>query len=240
MRNSIERETDEEEDFLDDETELDDSPGFLRRHEKLVLSLGVLLVGMVGALAFRKSAPPLATTEVQQESLPPPPAAPPSLVPVAQPLASHLLGRIEPLAPQDPSDPTAEASEPWVGGSPLDQPAPPPDPSPIQPVSHQSLVPVPNPFAPRTPQAAADPESLDYRLHQVADGDTLAGLAARYLGSSGRYQEIFDLNRAVLRDPNVLPIGVELKIPRRNVPQVAQQPAVQTVPEAAPLVPIEY
>jgi phage tail protein X len=242
MRNTIEHDTDEEEDFLDDETELDEAPGFARRHEKLMLSLGVLLIGMIGALAFRKAPPPLTTTEPQQEFLASPPAAPPSLIPVAQPLASHLLGRIEPLAPADPQTSMTDASEPWVGGSPLDQLAPPPDPHAIQPVSHQSMVPVPNPFA---QQAQLDPDQLEYRLHQVSDGDTLAGLAARYLGSSKRYQEIFDLNRALLRDPNVLPIGVEIKIPRRDVPQVAHQVPtqprpMQTVPEAAPLVPIEY
>ena len=60
------------------------------------------------------------------------------------------------------------------------------------------------------------------RTHRIVDGDTLATLAQRYLGSSARAQEIFDANRNVLSDPKLLPIGAELKIPptdsRRSQP----------------------
>ena len=56
------------------------------------------------------------------------------------------------------------------------------------------------------------------RIHKVADGDTLARLAARYLGSSDRYGEIFAANRGVLSTPDLLPIGVELVIPPRQRP----------------------
>ena len=51
------------------------------------------------------------------------------------------------------------------------------------------------------------------RTHKVVDGDTLAALAERYLGSSLRAGDIFEANRDVLFDPQLLPIGVELKIP---------------------------
>ena len=51
------------------------------------------------------------------------------------------------------------------------------------------------------------------RTHRIADGDTLAALAARYLGSSERLMEIYEANRDLLSDPDVLPIGVELRIP---------------------------
>lgn len=53
------------------------------------------------------------------------------------------------------------------------------------------------------------------RTHKVVDGDTLAALAERYLGSSARAQEIYEANREALRDPMLLPIGVELKLPPR-------------------------
>ena len=49
--------------------------------------------------------------------------------------------------------------------------------------------------------------------HRVIDGDTLPSLAQRYLGSPTRAREIFDANRDVLSDPELLPIGAELKIP---------------------------
>jgi nucleoid-associated protein YgaU len=54
------------------------------------------------------------------------------------------------------------------------------------------------------------------QVHKIVDGDTLEALAARYLGSSARAMEIFQANRDVLADPELLPIGVELKIPARG------------------------
>jgi nucleoid-associated protein YgaU len=51
------------------------------------------------------------------------------------------------------------------------------------------------------------------RTHRIVDGDSLAMLAERYLGSAARAREIFDANRDVLPDPELLPIGAELKIP---------------------------
>jgi len=53
------------------------------------------------------------------------------------------------------------------------------------------------------------------RVHKIVDGDTLRDLAQLYLGSADRAMEIFHANRDVLTDQNLLPIGVELKIPRK-------------------------
>lgn len=52
-------------------------------------------------------------------------------------------------------------------------------------------------------------------MHVVADGDSLEKLAALYLNDPHRGKEIFELNRGILSDPNLLPIGAELKIPDR-------------------------
>ena len=85
-----------------------------------------------------------------------------------------------------------------------------------------------------TPQATANPlsrvespaadQSLDSsageplpiptpRFHVVVDGDTLASIAARYLGNADRASDIFLLNREVLDDPQLLPIGQQLALP---------------------------
>lgn len=64
------------------------------------------------------------------------------------------------------------------------------------------------------PIATADEDAT--RAHTIVDGDTLASLAQRYLGSAVRADEIYQANRQVLAAPNLLPIGVELKIPPRN------------------------
>lgn len=53
------------------------------------------------------------------------------------------------------------------------------------------------------------------RTHTVVDGDTLESLAQRYYGSAARADDIYRANRDVLSDPNLLPIGVELKLPGR-------------------------
>ena len=60
---------------------------------------------------------------------------------------------------------------------------------------------------------ATTPSSV--RTHIIIDGDSLPRLAARYLDNPKRDQEIFQLNQGVLTDPELLPIGLELKIPPR-------------------------
>ena len=62
-------------------------------------------------------------------------------------------------------------------------------------------------------------------MHVIVDGDTLARLAGRYLDDPRRSGEIFEANRAVLADPELLPIGAELVIPdKRAVARSAPGP----------------
>ncbi len=66
-----------------------------------------------------------------------------------------------------------------------------------------------------TSLAAMPPErAAPLQTHKIVDGDTLPALAERYLGSASRANEIFDANRGVLSDPNILRIGAVLRIPR--------------------------
>ena len=60
------------------------------------------------------------------------------------------------------------------------------------------------------------PETEEPRSHIVVDGDSLAKLAGRYLDDPHRAAEIYELNRHVLTNPELLPIGVELAIPSRS------------------------
>jgi nucleoid-associated protein YgaU len=53
------------------------------------------------------------------------------------------------------------------------------------------------------------------RAHIFVDGDSLAKLAGRYLDDPRRAAEIYELNRHLLSDPQLLPIGTELIIPSR-------------------------
>jgi nucleoid-associated protein YgaU len=67
---------------------------------------------------------------------------------------------------------------------------------------------------PLLPVQEGPPTEKGLRIHKIVDGDTLPALAARYLGSPEKAMEIFKANRELLSDPDLLPIGGELKIPQ--------------------------
>ena len=60
------------------------------------------------------------------------------------------------------------------------------------------------------------------RVHVVQDGDSLERLAQRYYGSERYAAFLYSVNQAVLRSPQLLPIGVSLRIP-------AHPPALSSV-----------
>lgn len=75
------------------------------------------------------------------------------------------------------------------------------------------------PGLPRSdPQSELKPESktpVKTATYTVKAGDTLASIARRKLGSAGKVQDLIDLNRSTLSDPDDLKIGMVLKIPSR-------------------------
>lgn len=113
-----------------------------------------------------------------------------------------------------PESPIAEAS---TGFEELNSPAPPKISSAYRPLLESS-----NPTPIRAvPAEAARPENREARkltepseivYHRIRDGDTLQSIAARYLGDSKRYLEIYNLNREKLPSDKVLPLNVVLKV----------------------------
>jgi hypothetical protein len=85
----------------------------------------------------------------------------------------------------------------------------------LQPLESEPAAEIAEPLELRPAAEGAGGESGP-RAHLIVDGDTLSKLAASYLGSSERYLEIFNANRDVLKRPDLLPIGVSLKIPPRG------------------------
>jgi hypothetical protein len=79
-------------------------------------------------------------------------------------------------------------------------------------------------LAPNVPSDRLD----TLRVHYVEQGDTLSELASRYLGSSARYREIFEINRQVLRNPNDLRVGMRLRIPEPGGPELRSRSAART------------
>lgn len=66
----------------------------------------------------------------------------------------------------------------------------------------------------------ATPAAAVMARHTVERRDTLRGLALRYYGSADLASNIFDANRHVLDDPNVLHIGTILDIPVIDAPNL--------------------
>jgi hypothetical protein len=71
-------------------------------------------------------------------------------------------------------------------------------------------------------------ESRLFRTHIVVDGDSLAKLADRYLDDPQLANDIYELNRGVLTSPDLLPIGVELRIPERHMARATSAAATTT------------
>jgi len=62
------------------------------------------------------------------------------------------------------------------------------------------------------PAPAAPAEAA--QIHVVVAGDTLSALAKKYYGKPGMYMKIFEANRDLLSDPNLIKVGQKLRIPQ--------------------------
>jgi nucleoid-associated protein YgaU len=63
---------------------------------------------------------------------------------------------------------------------------------------------------------AAEPASPKVVMHKVKPNDSLTRLARRFLGDEKAWREIYELNKASIKNPNVLLVGQTLKIPVRQ------------------------
>jgi len=62
------------------------------------------------------------------------------------------------------------------------------------------------------PAPAPAPEPAE-RIYEVVAGDTLGAIAQRYYGQAGQYMKIFEANRDILDNPDLIKVGQKLKIP---------------------------
>ncbi len=63
------------------------------------------------------------------------------------------------------------------------------------------------------PAAAADEEEPG-EYYTIQSGDTLSGIAKKYLGNAMAYTKIFEANREVIKDPNKIYPGQKIFIPK--------------------------
>ncbi len=62
----------------------------------------------------------------------------------------------------------------------------------------------------------APPIAGEYGTYQIKPGDCLTEIAQRLLGSSKQWQRLYELNREVIRDPDEIPVGAVIKLPRSH------------------------
>lgn len=214
---------------------------------KLALAMLLLVGGAVGAFMFRK-APTAADASGDTLTAGPPSRVELPLEAGEEPeVAPHLVGRIDTLDAAD----TAPGAGPWhadtnsgdrLAGDPLASDLMPgADDMPAAAPWHQSErsggIPGRRTSARSGSAAEAGNRGPLPRTHRIVDGDTLSGLATKYLGRADRFGEIYEANRDVLRSPDVLPLGAMLKIPSAEEPppmQIGPMVPLSTTPAAAP------
>jgi nucleoid-associated protein YgaU len=198
------------------------------RGARIVLACVVLVGGILLAMPFRRPARP----DVRPEPSRRPQAAlgEQNAAGVGELLPpARTTVQIEPAVTRPPGS----FSPPARRSTASDGMAPPPELPKVYPRSDSEAEDSAYPWAEADSPGveASDPEA---RTHKIVDGDTLANVAERYLGDPGREWEIYEANRNRLENPNLLPIGLELKIPPR-----LREPAPEAGPSPEPsLVPI--
>ena len=61
----------------------------------------------------------------------------------------------------------------------------------------------------KAPEPAVEPE-----YYVIKSGDTLWGIASKFLGNGSKYPEIFEANREVIEDPDKIFVGQKIRIPK--------------------------
>ena len=60
-------------------------------------------------------------------------------------------------------------------------------------------------------QAPPIQDKVEYYI--IKKGDTLSAIAKQFLGNANDYPKIFEANREVIRDPNLIFVGQKIRIP---------------------------
>jgi hypothetical protein len=197
----------------------------MSRDQQIGLAMGILLVGAVAAFFFRHDDPPA-------RKLPSLKTAADLDRAIAERQHVPYLPEEEPEQDPTPNRTTADLLETADAGLVPDPIAVEGDGTAAALVSSQSDIAIPS-------------REL---FHIVRNGDTLSSIALQHLGSTARYQEVFEANRDRLRTPNDLRIGQELRIPRSGpiatapttVQRISQndKPVRESSPQPAAPVPV--
>ncbi|MCB0198005.1 MAG: peptidoglycan-binding protein LysM [Anaerolineae bacterium] len=59
----------------------------------------------------------------------------------------------------------------------------------------------------------APPQTGKVEYYEIQKGDTLSAIAKKFLGQASAYPKIFEANREVIKDPNLIYPGQKIRIP---------------------------
>ncbi len=59
----------------------------------------------------------------------------------------------------------------------------------------------------------APPMTANVQYYEIKSGDTLSAIAKQFLGNAMDYPKIFEANREVIKDPNLIYPGQKIRIP---------------------------
>jgi len=65
----------------------------------------------------------------------------------------------------------------------------------------------------KTPKVEVEEPEPEPEYYVIQSGDTLWGIAAKFLGNGSKYPEIFEANREVIEDPDKIFVGQKIRIP---------------------------
>jgi nucleoid-associated protein YgaU len=68
--------------------------------------------------------------------------------------------------------------------------------------------------APAPPSPVAPQKPAEETVYEVKPGDTLGAIAQRFYGKASLYPKIFEANRDILSNPDLIKVGQKLKIPK--------------------------
>jgi LysM repeat protein len=68
--------------------------------------------------------------------------------------------------------------------------------------------------APPAAPPAASQKPAEETIYEVKPGDTLGAIAQRFYGKASFYPKIFEANRDILSNPDLIKVGQKLKIPK--------------------------
>lgn len=77
-----------------------------------------------------------------------------------------------------------------------------------------NMISVPAPEPKPAPEPVVEEAAVvEEKIYEVVSGDTLGGIAKKYYGNAGAYMKIFEANRDILDNPNLIKVGQKLRIP---------------------------